>query len=143
MLEENNIENKIKEAIALLKANDYVVNKKYNYSIVDGIPKSEIEIEWVKATVKDVCKCVFLEPSELEIRTRKREIIEARQMAQAICAMLKDTISISLARIGSLIGDYDHSTVSYSVKTVNALMSTDKSYRNKFKPIRDTYKLWK
>lgn len=74
--------------------------------------------------------CTFLKiPEEaLNKPTRKREIVEARQISMFFSKiMTKD----SLASIGSQIGDKDHATVLHACKTINNLIDSDKQFRNK------------
>ena len=62
-------------------------------------------------------------------KTRKREIVEARQIAHYLA---KRETSASLNAIGWEIGRKDHSTVLHSDKTVKNLLATDKLYREKY-----------
>lgn len=66
-------------------------------------------------------------PTELFLsKTRKREIVQARQIAMYLSRNLTKT---SLASIGEQIGGKDHATVLHACKTVEDLMDTDRSFR--------------
>lgn len=66
----------------------------------------------------------------LKSKSRKREIVEARQIAMAI--MCKERCA-SLAEIGFFFGGRDHSTVIHARTTVNDLIFTDKSFHTKYR----------
>ena len=62
----------------------------------------------------------------LTSKTRKREIVQARQIAMFFA---KNLTKSSLATIGTSIGGKDHATVLHACKTVNNLLETDKGFR--------------
>lgn len=69
--------------------------------------------------------------ADLRIRTRKREIVEARQ----VCMWwLKNNTKQSLNDIGSYFGEFDHATVLHACKTVNNLIDTNKAFKQKIEP---------
>ena len=63
---------------------------------------------------------------DLLSKTRKRQIVQARQIAMY---MSRNLINCSLSTIGAEIGGKDHATVLHACTTVNDLMSTDKTFR--------------
>lgn len=72
-------------------------------------------------------------PSDvLQVKTRKRDIVEARQVAMYLA---KRNTKESLAQIGSNIGRKDHATVLHACKTVENLIETDRSFRDKWMPL--------
>jgi chromosomal replication initiator protein len=58
----------------------------------------------------------------LKAKTRKREIVVARQVAMYIA---KEYTNMSLKSIGCHFGNRDHSTVIHAISTVNDMMDTD------------------
>ena len=62
----------------------------------------------------------------LQSKTRKRHIVQARQLAMFFA---KKFTKASLASIGSQIGKRDHATVLHACKTVDNLAETDKQFR--------------
>ena len=64
--------------------------------------------------------------STLQSKTRKRHIVQARQLAMFLA---KKYTKASLASIGSQIGQRDHATVLHACKTVDNLTTTDKQFR--------------
>lgn len=89
-----------------------------------------------------VAKSLFLDVSELKKRTRKREVVEARQIAMFF--MHKYT-KISLAGIGAYFKNenglfYDHATVLHACRTVIDLAETNRAFREKFEEIEKLIK---
>ncbi len=75
---------------------------------------------------KAVCTYFNLPPENMLSKSRKREIVQARQIAMYLSRnMTKD----SLASIGAQIGGKDHATVLHAFNTVCDLMETDKHFR--------------
>jgi chromosomal replication initiator protein len=73
-----------------------------------------------------VCNYYNIGLEQLQSKTRKREIVQARQVAMFFSKTLTKS---SLATIGSQIGGKDHATVLHACKTVNNLIETDKRFR--------------
>jgi chromosomal replication initiator protein len=71
--------------------------------------------------------------SLMNTKTRKREIVEARQVAMYYLYKLIN--GISLKSVGELFGGRDHSTVIHARQTVEDLMTTDKAYRAKIEEV--------
>jgi chromosomal replication initiator protein len=94
--------------------------------IIDKLVKStrrEISIDYIQ---KIVCDYFNMQVENLKSKTRKREIVQARQIAMYFA---KNLTKSSLATIGSVIGGKDHATVLHACKTVNNLIDTDKRFR--------------
>lgn len=73
-----------------------------------------------------VCDHFHLDPDALQAKTRKREVVQARQLAMYFC---KNYTKASLSFIGSQIGKKDHATVLYACKAVADLMETDRKFK--------------
>lgn len=94
--------------------------------IIDKYVKStnrEISIEYIQ---KVVCEYFSLPLDVINSKTRKREIVQARQLAMFFS---KRHTKSSLATIGQHCGNKDHATVLHAVKTVNNLVDTDKKFK--------------
>lgn len=87
-----------------------------------------------------VCDYFNLSPEMIHAKTRKREIVKARQIAHYFSKSLTKS---SLATIGAKIGGKDHATVLHSCKTVNNLFDTDKRYRFQIEEIEKKLKTGK
>ncbi|MBR2298810.1 MAG: chromosomal replication initiator protein DnaA [Bacteroidales bacterium] len=86
-------------------------------------PKNDISVSKIKKTV---CDYFGITPEILLSNTRKREIVQARQIAMYLSRNLTNT---SLDSIGSQIGGKNHATVLYACNTVCDLMDTDRTFR--------------
>jgi chromosomal replication initiator protein len=86
-------------------------------------PKNDISVAKIKKTV---CDYFGITPEILLSNTRKREIVQARQIAMYLSRNLTNT---SLDSIGSQIGGKNHATVLYACNTVCDLMDTDRTFR--------------
>ncbi len=85
--------------------------------------KKEVSIDYIQ---KVVSKYFEMDVTTLQSKTRKRHIVQARQLAMYFAKRLTKA---SLASIGSQIGSRDHATVLHACKTVNNLSDTDRQFR--------------
>ncbi len=85
--------------------------------------KREVSIDYIQKIVSDYFQ---MDIETLQSKTRKRHIVQARQLAMFFA---KKFTKASLASIGSQIGKRDHATVLHACKTVDNLSSTDKQFR--------------
>ena len=97
--------------------------------------KREISIDYIQ---KIVCDYFNIPIDLMQSKTRKREIVQARQVAMYFSKSLTKS---SLATIGSLIGGKDHATVLHACKTVNNLIDTDKRFRVQIDEIEKKLKI--
>jgi len=95
----------------------------------------EITIDFIQKVVCDYYRI----PIELmQSKTRKREIVQARQVSMFFS---KNMTKSSLASIGAQIGGKDHATVLHACKTVNNLIDTDKHFRHQIAEIEKKIKV--
>ncbi|MDX1277764.1 chromosomal replication initiator protein DnaA [Oceanihabitans sediminis] len=85
--------------------------------------KREVSIDYIQKIVSDYFQ---MDVDTLQSKTRKRHIVQARQLAMFFA---KKLTKASLASIGSQIGKRDHATVLHACKTVDNLSSTDKQFK--------------
>ena len=93
--------------------------------IVDNYVKNtkrEVSIDYIQKIVSEYFQ---MDVETLQSKTRKRHIVQARQLAMFFA---KKFTKASLASIGSQIGKRDHATVLHACKTVDNLASTDKQF---------------
>ncbi len=94
--------------------------------MIDKFVKSttrEISIDYIQKIVSDYFN---LSLDAINSKTRKREIVQARQLAMYFA---KKHTKASLATIGLHCGNKDHATVLHACRTVNNLVETDKQFR--------------
>ncbi len=83
----------------------------------------EVSIDYIQ---KVVCDYFDMPVELLKSKTRKREIVQARQLAMYFSKQLTKS---SLASIGAQCGNKDHATVLHACRTVNNLTETDRRFR--------------
>ncbi len=83
----------------------------------------EISIDYIQ---KIVCDYFELPLELLKSKTRKREVVQARQLAMYFS---KQFTKSSLSNIGMHCGGKDHATVLHACRTVNNLIDTDKKFK--------------
>jgi chromosomal replication initiator protein len=89
-----------------------------------GEQKQELTIDRVQRVV---CDYFDITREMLVSKTRKRNIVQARQIAMYMSRT--HITNCSLSTIGSEIGGKDHATVMHACNTVSDLMSTDKTFK--------------
>lgn len=101
---------------------------------VKNIPR-EITVEYIQ---KLVCDYFSIPVEKIHSKTRKREIVQARQLAMFFS---KNYTKASLAAIGSKCGNKDHATVLHACKTVKNLADTDKNFKKYVDEIENIIKI--
>jgi len=84
----------------------------------------EISIDYIQ---KVVCDFFEMDIDILQSKSRKRNVVQARQLAMFFA---KRFTKASLASIGTQIGKRDHATVLHACKTVGNLSETDRQFKS-------------
>ena len=84
-----------------------------------------------------VCDYFSLSVDAISTKSRKREVVQARQIAMYLS---KQMTKNSLASIGMTIGQRDHATVLHACKIVSDLIDIDKRFRLSVKEIESKLK---
>ena len=79
----------------------------------------------INSIVNVVCSNMGLSIEEFRSNTRKRNIVQARQLAMYLS---KKYTQSSLIAIGQQCGNKDHATVLHSIKTIANMLETDKQF---------------
>ncbi|MEX0273239.1 MAG: chromosomal replication initiator protein DnaA [Flavobacteriaceae bacterium] len=120
------LEGAIISLIAQSSFNKKEVTLELAQSVVEKFVKNtkrEVSIDYIQKVVSDYFE---MDVATLQSKTRKRHIVQARQLAMFFA---KKYTKASLASIGSQIGKRDHATVLHACKTVDNLAETDKQFR--------------
>lgn len=130
----HNVKNNIRELEGILFsliANATFAQKNISLALARDIvekivtePKIEITIPKIQNTV---CQYFGIPEDMFMSKTRKREIVQARQIAMYLSRSMTKT---SLASIGEALGGKDHATVLHACNTVNDLIDTDRNFRS-------------
>jgi chromosomal replication initiator protein len=86
-------------------------------------------IDDVEKIIKVSAEHYGINPELLKAKTRKREVVVARQSAMV---MLKEYTDLPLKAIGALFGNRDHSTVIHAATTISDLQDTDRKFKHHF-----------
>lgn len=84
---------------------------------------NQISIESIQ---NHVCEYFGIDPNKVREKTRKQEIVEARQIAMYLSKKFTES---SLKTIGLHFGGRDHSTVIHAINTIEGRLSTSPKYR--------------
>jgi chromosomal replication initiator protein len=128
------ISNNVRElqgALISLMAHASINRKEINLDLarkmIDKFVKNnarEISIDYIQ---KVVCDYFDLPLDLMKSKSRKREVVQARQLAMYFSKVYTKS---SLATIGQHCGGKDHATVLHACKTVNNLIETDKKFKH-------------
>jgi chromosomal replication initiator protein len=95
--------------------------------------EAEVNLDFIQKTVAEH----FGIPVDLlKAKTRKKEVVTARQVAMYFA---KEHTNHSLKSIGYHFGGRDHSTVIHSVQTVSDLIDSDKTFRTTIQELRKKF----
>ncbi len=141
----NNIDNNVRElegAMVSLLAQSTLNKKEIDLNLARSMLKNfvknthkEISIEYIE---KLVCEYFEVSVDMVRSKTRKREIVQARQISMYLA---KSYTKSSLKSIGDFFGGRDHSTVIYACQTVGDLIDTDKKFKGYVHDIQRKLKL--
>ena len=98
-------------------------------SRVVKIEKKQISVESIQDLV---CKYYNLELAAIQTNSRKREIVQARQVAMYLAKKYTDA---SFSHIGKIVGKRDHATVLHACKTIKDQIETNRSFRSSVEEI--------
>jgi chromosomal replication initiator protein len=123
--------------IVSLIAHSVIYNKEVDMEIARRVIGQTIKkIESKKLSISDieelVCSHFNIKCGLIHTASRKREIVQARQVAMYLS---KQYTEMSLSQIGSLIGKKNHATVLHACKTVKNQLEVDKNFREQVEQI--------
>ena len=95
--------------------------------IAEKIVGEEVNTLSIDSVQKTVCEYFGITRDTLLSSTRKRQIVQARQISMYLCRKLIG--NVSLATIGHETGGKDHATVLHACSTVGDLCTTDRRFK--------------
>lgn len=120
------MEGALNTLLAQASLNKKAITLELAKQMVDKFVKNtakEVSIEYIQ---KVVCDYFNMPIDMLKSKTRKREVVQARQIAMFFS---KKMTKSSLANIGAHCGGKDHATVLHACRTVLNLSETDKQFK--------------
>ena len=129
--------------IVSLMAHSVIYNKEVDLSLAKRVIGQAIKkIEKKKITIDNiadiVCKQFNIKPELIHTLSRKREIVQVRQITMYLS---KQYTEMSLAQIGTIIGKKNHATVLHACKIVKDQIEVDKAFRSQIEDIERRLKV--
>lgn len=116
-----------------LLAHSIAFNRPVDQDLAARVMRMIVKIEQKVITCENVIQLVLgqfgVDAKTFNSKTRKREIVLARQAAMHLC---KRHTTQSVSRIGMLIGGRDHATVLHAISNVDDLLKTDEDFKKKY-----------
>lgn len=127
--------------IASILAQSTVFNREIDLALTEQTVRKFIKISAKVITIDDiidtVCKHFSIDTSAIYTKSRKREVVQARQVSMYLAKKYTDS---SNSKIGAQIGDKDHATVIHAYKTIKDRLDTDKHFCNDMDRIQKALK---
>lgn len=125
-----------------LMANSLINNNPIDTALAQRVVAQTVRIENKELSIEKiqekVCRYFNLEEALVQTPSRKREIVQARQITMYLA---KKYTSASFSRIGKVVGGKDHATVLHACKTVKDQMDINKTFRSTVETIEDLLKV--
>ena len=135
----DNVEDSVRELegiINSLLAQSIIFNRNIDVSLAAAVLGKFVKVQQKTITVDDIIKtvCEFygMEEARIHARCRKREVVNARQVAMFLT---KKHTDFSTTKIGRLIGNKDHATVLHACRQVENQMNGDHDYKEEVEKI--------
>ncbi len=130
----HNIQSNIRElegALIRLLAHATLHQRTLDLALAKDVLHDLVEDEQKSLTIEEiqriVCEYMNIDEDRMRSKTRKREVVRARQIAMYFCKQFTDS---SLKTIGLHFGGRDHSTVIHATSTVEDEMETNDQFRD-------------
>ena len=124
-----------------LLAQSILFKREIDMDLAERIIRKAVRIENKPITIDNiiskVCAHYDLDESVIHTKSRKREIVQIRQIAMYLA---KKHTEISASKIGMLIGNRNHATVLHACKTVKDLIEINKSFKSDIEEIEAALK---
>ena len=117
--------------VVSLMAHSIINDADIDLTLARRVIEQSIKFEIKKITVQKiqdvVCEYFNIKKELIQSKSRKREIVQARQVAMYFT---KAHTEMSLSQIGTHIGKRNHATVLHACNTVRNLLDVDKTFRS-------------
>ena len=130
----NNVTENVRDLegiLVSLMANAVINNREIDLPLAKRVVGQAVRLEKqkqlsVQKIQETVCKYFNLEQSVILTNSRKREIVQARQITMYLAKKYTDS---SLSQIGKIVGNKDHATVLHACKTIKDQLEINKPFR--------------
>lgn len=130
------LEGVINSLLASSIVEDCPINVELARRVVGRIVNIEQKSLEPEKIAEAVCRSVGVRMRELASKSRKSEVVFARQV---LMYLLWKYVGLSYAQIGRFCGNRDHSTVLYACAQVKRRIQADREYRHKVENIENTF----
>lgn len=131
----------IEGVVNSLLAHSTLTDATIDMELARQVVGQSIETEEKNISIGDiqqaVCEYYNLEIEDIQTQSRKREVVQARQVAMYLARKYTKN---SLASIGAQIGNRNHATVLHACKTVEDLIDIDKNIKKSIDAIETRIK---
>jgi chromosomal replication initiator protein len=122
--------------ITSLVAYSLVYNREVNLELAKRVMSKTVRMEKKQITLEKIQNIVSsyfkINISEIHSKSRKREIVQARQVTMFLSKKYTD---YSYSHIGNIVGKRDHATVLHACKTIQDNLDVDKGFRMTMKDL--------
>ena len=136
----HNVKSNIRElegALIRLLAHSTLHQRDLDLALAKEVLHDLMEEKQPSLTIEDiqgvVCEYLNIDEERVRSKTRKREVVRARQIAMYFCKRLTQN---SLKTIGLHFGGRDHSTVIHANNTVEDRMEDDEQFQDTVEEIK-------
>ena len=141
----NNITSNIRElegCLIKLLANASLNSKEINLELTKSIVKEIATDVKINITIEEITKCVCdyfkIDENKIRDKTRRKEVVLARQIAMYLS---KELTKSSLKTIGLHFGGRDHSTVIHAYNSIESSMQSDLQLKETLNSLRTNIEL--
>jgi chromosomal replication initiator protein len=124
-----------------LVANSVINNREIDMALAKRVISQAVRLEKKQISIQSiqeiVCNYFNMEQSSIQQNSRKREIVQARQITMYLSKKYTDC---SLSHIGKVVGKKDHATVLHACKTIKDQIEISKSFRSAVEEIEGKLK---
>ena len=126
-----------------LLAQSIILKKEIDMDLTKRIVRKAVKFAEPKAInindiIMKVCEFFKIDAALLQTKSRKREIVQARQTAMYLA---KKNTDISAAKIGMIIGNKDHATVLHACKTIKEQIEVNKTFKEEIEQLESSLKI--
>ena len=116
-----------------LLAYSITFNRPVDRDLAERVLKMLVRVEARVVTTESILALVTenfgIDQKSILCKSRRQDYVLARQAAMSLC---KKYTTQSVSHIGQVIGGRDHATVLHAIKSVEKLLETDKTFREKY-----------
>lgn len=121
-----------------LLAHSIAFNRPIDQELANRVMRMIVKIESKVITCENILNLVIqtfgVDMKSINSKSRKKEIVQARQAAMHLC---HQHTTQSVCRIGTIVGGRDHATVLSAFKKVEDMLQTDPGFKAKYDAVED------